>query len=295
MAERLLEGTEVEIVERIFFEPDGTFAKIPNGRPDPLRPENQSITVETTRHQGADLATAWDADADRCFFFDENGQFVDGCYITARLAEILVGRRGGGGVVYDPRLIWAVEDRVTAAGGTLLMNKCGHSFIKERMRKDDALFGGESSAHYYFRRNFYTDNGMVPFLLVLEHLCTSGQTMSAWVGELRERFPVSGEVNFKFEDIALVDDAMGKVTGAGESWGRIEMEPEVDGLSARFLGEDGERIWRFNLRKSNTEPVLRLNVETLSDPGLLRTRTEGIADVIANAGGTRDTPYKWEA
>lgn len=293
VARRLLEGTPVEF-EEVFFEPDGDFAQIPAGRPDPLRPENQAVTTEAVRRAGADFAAAWDADADRCFFFDERGDFVDGPYVTARLADILLRRAGGGSVVYDPRVIWAVEEAIAGAGGAGAVHKSGHSFIKERMRQEDAIFGGEASAHYYFRRNFYTDNGMAPFLLVLEDLCESGVAMSEWVRDLRERHPMSGEINFKFADMAQVPAAIGAVDAEFDNWGEHEVEPPIDGTSARFFGPGRAPLWRLNVRVSNTEPVLRLNVEAIEDEPVMRTMTETIAGLLEQAGGTRDTPYRWE-
>ena len=289
---RLLAGTPVQF-EKIFFEPDGTFSKIPNGRPDPLRPENRVITTETVRRCGADFATAWDADADRCFFFDERGDFVEGAYISAVLSELLLKRYGGGSIVFDPRVIWPVEHAVLRAGGKPVINKCGHSFFKERMRKEDALFGGESSAHYYFRRNFYADNGMVPFLLLLEHLSETGISLSERVREFRSGFPNSGEINFKFKDMKQVPAAVKAVKDFAKSLGNAVTEPAIDGLSIRFLKDKKMLQWRFNLRESNTEAVLRLNVETIADESLLRKQTEALAELLVKSGGQRDTPFRW--
>jgi len=167
IAEHLLADTPIQVCKQLFVEPDGSFAQIPAGRPDPLRPENRELTTKSVRQTGADLAVAWDADADRCFFFDEHGMFVEGCYITALLATRLLRQKGGGGIIFDPRAIWAVENAVVAANGIPILNRCGHSFIKARMRKTDALFAGEASGHYYFRDNFYADNGMIRFCLCL--------------------------------------------------------------------------------------------------------------------------------
>ena len=172
----------------LIVEPDGSFAQIPAGRPDPLRPENRELTTEAVRQTGADLAVAWDADADRCFFFDENGMFIEGCYITALLATRLL-QHGGASVIFDPRAIWAVENAVISAGGIPILNRCGHSFIKARMRKTGALFAGEASGHYYFRDNFYADNGMIPFLLVLESLSHQGTSLAESVNHLRASYP----------------------------------------------------------------------------------------------------------
>ena len=296
VAQRLLEGTPVELCSKVFFEPDGTFKDIPAGRPDPLRPENHAKTSEAVRSSKADFAAAWDADADRCFFFDERGEFIEGGYITALLAELLLKRYGGGGIVFDPRIIWPVEEKVKGANGRPLINKCGHSFIKERMRKEDALFGGETSAHYYFRRNFYADNGMAPFLFVLEHLSRESGTMSQWVAPLKEGFPVSGEINFEFKDkdpketLAVVE-AVGKKSA---DWGKGRIEEPIDGLSVRYLKDEQTRLWRFNLRASNTEPVLRLNVESIKDEDLLKEKTEAVSAFLEGQGGERKTKFRWE-
>ena len=185
IAERLLSGTPIQICDRLFTEPDGTFSQIPAERPDPLRPENRELTTKAVKQTGADLAVAWDADADRCFFFDENGEFVEGCYITALLAEKLLQQKGNGIVIFDPRAIWAVENAVITRNGRPLLSRCGHSFIKTRMRETNALFAGEASGHYYFRDNFYADNGMIPFLLVLEYLSTNGVSLAESVNRLR--------------------------------------------------------------------------------------------------------------
>lgn len=292
VAKRLLADTTIEYVP-IFTEPDGTFSQIPNGRPDPLRPENRTITEATVRKSGADLAVAWDADADRCFFFDENAEFIEGSYITGLIAELLLKERGSAPIIFDPRVVWPVEECVKRAGGTPIINKCGHSFFKERMRKEDGLFGGESSAHYYFRRNFYADNGMVPFLLVLQHLCKSGQKFSEWVGPLRRRYPVSGEINYKFPHVDHARTAFESVREALPTWGQFVEEPPIDGLSVHYL-VGGRPTWRFNLRASNTEAVIRLNAEAIEDEDLLRKQTEAVGAVIEAAGGKRDTEFRWE-
>ena len=164
IAERLLAGTPIQICDRLFTEPDGTFSQIPAERPDPLRPENRELTTKAVKQTRADLAVAWDVDADRCFFFDEMGAFVEGCYITALLAEKLLQEKGNGIVIFDPRAVWAVENTVIRANGTPMLSRCGHSFIKIHMRETNALFAGEASGHYYFRDNFYADNGMIPVI-----------------------------------------------------------------------------------------------------------------------------------
>ena len=298
IAERLLEDTPIQVCKRLFVEPDGSFAQIPGGRPDPLRPENREITTEAVRQTGADLAVAWDADADRCFFFDENGMFIEGCYITALLAEHLLQQKVGGGVIFDPRAVWAVENAVVAANGIPILNRCGHSFIKARMRKTDALFSGEASGHYYFRDNFYADNGMIPFLLVLESLSVQGVSIAEAVHRLRTMYPVSGEINFSFETRRHLRDAINAVSDTIQQWGNSCLEAPMDGLSVRFLsGSEGQKrgSWRFNLRESNTEPLLRLNVEAIAAEDLLVEKTMKISEKLESIGGKRDTKFRWES
>lgn len=298
IAERLLVDTPIQVCERLFVEPDGSFAQIPAGRPDPLRPENRKLTTEAVRQTGADLAVAWDADADRCFFFDENGMFIEGCYITALLATRLLQQKGSGGVIFDPRAIWAVENAVVAANGIPILNRCGHSFIKARMRKTGALFAGEASGHYYFQDNFYADNGMIPFLLVLELLCLQRISLAEAVGCLRTTYPVSGEINFSFETRRHLRDALHIIKNEGHCWGHPRLEPPIDGLSVRFLSGSGDPergSWRFNLRESNTEPLLRLNVETVGSEALLIEKTTEISEKLESVGGKRDTKFRWES
>lgn len=298
IAERLLADTPIRVCKRLFGEPDGSFAQIPAGRPDPLRPENRELTTEAVRQTGADLAVAWDADADRCFFFDENGMFIEGCYITALLATRLLQLKGGGGIIFDPRAIWAVENAVVAANGIPILNRCGHSFIKARMRKTGALFAGETSGHYYFRDNFYADNGMIPFLLTLEYLSVKKVSLAEAVHRLRTEYPVSGEINFSFETRRHLQDALTAVNNAIQDWGYPCLEAPIDGLSVRFLSgasapERGS--WRFNLRKSNTEPLLRLNVETVGSSALLIKKTTEISEKLESIGGRRETKFRWES
>ena len=301
VAERLLANTPIEICERLFTEPDGTFSKIPAGRPDPLRPENRALTTEAVKQTGADLAVAWDADADRCFFFDENGVFVEGCYITALLAEKLLQEKRKGCVIFDPRAVWAVENAIVRANGTPVLNRCGHSFIKTCMRETNALFAGEASGHYYFKDNFYTDNGIIPFLLVLEYLTERNESLAESVDILRAAFPVSGEINFSFETPSHMQTAMDIIRQAIYCWRDHPcIEKPIDGLSVRFprnrntlAPEDGS--WRFNLRESNTESLLRLNVEAIADECLLIERTMKISEKLENIGGKRDTKFYWES
>ena len=303
IAERLLAETPIQICERLFTEPDGTFSKIPAGRPDPLRPENRELTTMAVKRAKADLAVAWDADADRCFFFDENGVFVEGCYITALLAERLLAEEGEGTVIFDPRAVWAVENAVVSANGTPLLNRCGHSFIKSRMRETDALFAGEASGHYYFKDNFYTDNGMIPLLLILEYLSANPTSLAESVNRLRCEYPVSGEINFSFETECHKREAMEVVQQQIYAFGNHPcIEMPVDGLSVRFhtglrplaANGHGHGNWRFNLRESNTEPLLRLNVESIGSEDLLIERTMEISEKLENLGGRRETKFRWQ-
>ena len=234
---------------------------------------------------------AWDADADRCFFFDETGAFVEGCYITALLAEKFLRQRRGG-VIFDPRAVWAVEHAVVSNKGRPILSRCGHSFIKAGMRESQALFGGEASGHYYFRDNFYADNGMIPFLLVLEYLSVNGVSLAEVVNHLRAAYPVSGEINFSFETNCQMRDALDAVTAAIHCWGNPCIEAPIDGLSVRFLPGSGN--WRFNLRKSNTEALLRLNVEAIGNEDLLIKKTVAISEKLEGIGGERETKFRWE-
>lgn len=244
---------------KLFNEPDGKF---PNGVPNPMLEENRAPTIAAIRKHKADLGLAWDGDYDRCFFFDEQGRFIEGYYIVGLLASVFLRRERGAKIVHDPRLTWNTLDIVQSLGGRPVLCKSGHAFIKEKMRTEDAVYGGEMSAHHYFREFSYADSGMIPWLLVTQVLCESGKPLSALVGERMRLFPASGEINRRLED--------GKAAIQ-----RIEerYRPEArhvdhtDGLSVEF-----ER-WRFNLRTSNTEPLVRLNVESRGDEALMRAKT----------------------
>jgi phosphomannomutase len=248
-------------------EPDGHF---PHGVPNPMLEENRASTAARVRSSAADLGLAWDGDYDRCFFFDERGQFIDGYYLVGLLAETFLKREPGARIVHDPRLIWNTLDIVMRHGGTPVLCKSGHAFIKQKMREVDAVYGGEMSAHHYFRRFAYCDSGMIPWLLVLAVISESGQPLSALVGERMRLFPASGEINRK-----LATDAksiLARVRAHYESSARgIDL---TDGLSMEF-----ER-WRFNLRGSNTEPLVRLNVESRADEALMRAKTEEVLRLI---------------
>ena len=243
--EKILAGTEIEIV-KLNFEPDGSF---PKGRPDPLILGNQHEISQLVVSEKADFGVAWDADADRCFFFTEKGQFIEGYFITALLAKIFLERNPGAAIVHDPRLVWAVEDVVKEGKGKDIRTKSGHAFIKARMREEDAIFGGEMSAHYYFKDYFYCDNGMIPLIMMLEFLSTQEKTLSEIMEErFWSKYFVSGEINSAVQDVQVA------LRRAKEKYRKGKLE-EIDGASVEFPD------WRFNLRGSNTEPVIRLNVE----------------------------------
>ncbi len=255
---------------RLHFEPDGKF---PNGVPNPLLPENRAATARAVREHGADLGLAWDGDFDRCFLFDERGEFVEGYYIVGLLAEAMLKKQPHARIIHDPRLTWNTIEIVRAHGGVPLQSKTGHAFIKERMRAEDAAYGGEMSAHHYFRDFFYCDTGMLSWLMVAELMSRSGEPLSGLIADRAARFPVSGEINRRLRDPANVL----AVVEAEYADAALRVD-HVDGLSMEF-----ER-WRFNLRASNTEPVVRLNVETRGDPALLRTRTDELLARLGDFG-----------
>lgn len=251
---------------KVHHQPDGNF---PNGVPNPLLPENRAITTETVRAEQADMGLAWDGDFDRCFFFDENGEFIEGYYVVGLLAESFLLAHKGEKIVHDPRLTWNTVDIVSASGGEPVQSKTGHAFIKERMRSENAIYGGEMSAHHYFRDFAYCDSGMIPWLLVAQLISISGKPLSLLVEERVKKFPCSGEINRVIADPAAVlqqvEDAYRAESTAVD---------HTDGLSMSF------DQWRFNLRMSNTEPVVRLNVETRGDEALMRARTEQLLAMI---------------
>ncbi|NMC31954.1 MAG: phosphomannomutase [Veillonellaceae bacterium] len=244
------------------FEPDGNF---PQGIPNPLLPENRSLTAETVRKTGADLGIAWDGDFDRCFFFDETGEFIEGYYVVGLLAAAFLQKTPGAKIIHDPRLIWNTRDIVKTAGGMAIQSKTGHAFIKERMRAEDAVYGGEMSAHHYFRDFFYCDSGMIPWLLVLELMSRSGKKLSELVDERMRLYPCSGEIN---RELAAAAVAIRRVEE--KYLPQAIGVDRTDGVSLEFA------TWRFNLRSSNTEPVVRLNVETRGDAALMREKTTEI-------------------
>ena len=249
----------LEII-KICHEPDGSF---PNGIPNPLLPENRGLTRDAVLEHGAGLGIAWDGDFDRCFLFNEHGEFIEGYYIVGLLAEAFLSTRPGAKIIHDPRLTWNTIDIVKQAGGKAIMSKTGHAFIKERMRAEDAVYGGEMSAHHYFRDFAYCDSGMIPWLLVVELMCRQKKLLSELVGERMQKFPASGEINRTLKDPAAAIAAVEKTYAPGA----LAVD-HTDGLSVEFSD------WRFNLRMSNTEPVVRLNVESRADQALMEEKTE---------------------
>ncbi|MCH8250683.1 MAG: phosphomannomutase [Proteobacteria bacterium] len=254
-----------EFVE-VNYPPDGAF---PNGIPNPMLLENQEVTSKAVIEHEADMGIAWDGDFDRCFLFDENGLFIEGYYIVGLLAETILKKNPGEKIVHDPRVIWNTLDIVAGAGGEAVQCKSGHSFIKEKMRAADAIYGGEMSAHHYFRDFFYADSGMIPWLLVAELISTSGKSLSELVGKRMAMYPASGEINRQVQDATATlkalhdryaDDAL--------------FVDDIDGYCFEFSN------WRFNIRMSNTEPVVRLNVETRGDAVLLADKTKEVLAVL---------------
>jgi phosphomannomutase len=247
------------------FEPDGSF---PNHEPNPLLPENRAFIVSRTRTERADLGVAYDGDADRCFFVDDSGEFVPGDFVTALLAKAMLEKERGAKVIYDVRASWAVPRTIEEAGGIPLVNRVGHAFIKHRMRKEGAAFGGEVSAHYYFRDFSQADTGVVPFLVMLELLSRRGRPLSELLQPFRRHYFLSGEINTPVADVALkLQEIKERYAEAG---GRIS---HLDGVSVEF--DD----WHFNVRPSNTEPLLRLNLEAL-DEAEMEARRDEVLELI---------------
>ena len=253
--------------ERINFEPDGSF---PSGVPNPMLTENRSATAEAVIRSSADIGVAWDGDFDRCFLFDENGKYIEGYYIVGFLAKRILDSNPGGKIVFDPRLIWNTVDIVQAAGGEPVISKSGHSFIKEKMRETGSVYGGEMSAHNYFRDFSFSDSGMIPWLLVAEEISTSGLKLSELVSERIKLYPCSGEIN---RTVSEPDKVIKIIIEHFKE--RSTSVSTLDGISMEF-----DEVWRFNLRKSNTEPVIRLNVESAGDEELLKARTEEILKLV---------------
>ena len=246
--------------------PDGTF---PNGVPNPLLVENREATAKVVRDQGAAIGIAWDGDFDRCFLFDETGGFIEGYYLVGFLAQAFLRRYAGAKIIYDPRLTWNTIELVEQAGGIPVLSKSGHAFIKERMRQEDAVYGGEMSAHHYFKEFSYCDSGMIPWLLVLDIMCREGKPLSELMRERAACYPVSGEINSTVADSrAVIKKIEEKYTPGARHVER------VDGLSVEY--DD----WRFNIRMSNTEPVLRLNVESRGNIKLMQDKTDELLALI---------------
>lgn len=253
--------------EKVHHNPDGNF---PHGVPNPLLEENRTSSIEAIKASNADLGIAWDGDFDRCFFFDETGEFIEGYYIVGLLAEAFLKKEAGGKVVHDPRLTWNTMAIAEEFNGQAVQSKTGHAFIKERMRLEDAIYGGEMSAHHYFRDFSYCDSGMIPWLLVAELVCTTGKPLSQLVKERMAKYPCSGEINSRLNNPKTVIDG---ITGIySEDATSVDY---TDGISINF------EQWRFNLRSSNTEPVVRLNVESKGDQGLMESKTQELLDKIA--------------
>jgi phosphomannomutase len=251
-------------------QPDGTF---PAGVPNPMLPENRSVTAQAVLTEKADLGIAWDGDFDRCFFFDERGTFIEGYYLVGLLAERALKRHPGGKIIHDPRLVWNTEEIVREAGGVPVLCKSGHAFIKEKMRAVDAVYGGEMSAHHYFKEFSYCDSGMIPWLQVAEAMCEQGRPLSEMVEERMARFPVSGEINLTLAQPAAALEETRRHYEAGA----LSLDL-TDGISLEFAE------WRFNVRMSNTEPVVRLNVETRGDEELLRAKTAEVLELLKSVG-----------
>ncbi|MCB1841390.1 MAG: phosphomannomutase [Halioglobus sp.] len=257
---------------KLRHEADGNF---PNGVPNPLLPENRAAAIDAVKVHGADLGIGWDGDFDRCFFFDENGDFVEGYYVVGLLAEAFLMQHGPARIVHDPRLTWNTIDIVESLGGEAVQSKTGHAFIKERMRAENAVYGGEMSAHHYFRDFAYCDSGMIPWLLVTGLISSRGQSLSSMIAQRMSAYPCSGEINRTIGDpAAVLAEIEARYSDKAESVER------VDGLSMS-LGD-----WRFNLRMSNTEPVVRLNVESRGDRQLMESKTTELLALIDAHGSS---------
>ena len=250
---------------KVHHEPDGNF---PNGIPNPLLPEMRGATIEAVKKHKADFGVAWDGDFDRCFLFDEHGSFIEGYYIVGLLAEAMLKKNPGAKIIHDPRLTWNTIDMVRAAGGTPILSKTGHAFMKERMRAENAVYGGEMSAHHYFRDFAYCDNGNIPWLLVAGLVSSTGKPLSQLVADRMKKFPASGEINRKVKDIPSI---LKKVEAQYTQGAKID---RTDGISLEY------DQWRFNLRGSNTEPILRLNVESRGDEALMKQKTTELLALI---------------
>jgi phosphomannomutase len=250
----------------VFVEPDAIF---PNGIPNPLLPENQPATRDVVLAHGADIGVAFDGDFDRCFFFDENGAFIPGEYVVGLLAAAFLEKEPGAAIVHDPRVVWSIQDIIQSRGGKAIQSQTGHVFLKQELRKHGAVYGGEMSAHHYFRDFCHCDSGMIPWLLVCELMGRTGQSLSALVSASVAAFPSSGEINFRLPD---PKGAMRRVVAHFQP-DAVSID-RMDGVSVALAD------WRFNLRASNTEPVIRLNVESRGDPALVASKVAEITDLL---------------
>jgi phosphomannomutase len=266
--EKLLPHLDLEVTKR-HFEPDGKF---PNGVPNPILEESRAGTEEQIRNGEFDFGVAWDGDYDRCFFFDHDGNFIEGYYIVGLLAQAILAKNPGEAIIYDPRLTWNTIDIVSKMGGRAVICKSGHAFIKEKMRAEDAIYGGEMSAHHYFKQHWFCDSGMIPFLLVSRLVSQTGRSLADLVGEMVANYPCSGEINSHVPDVRGTLEQIEADYGSG---GKVE---KLDGLSVEFAD------WRFNLRGSNTEPVIRLNVESRGDKQLMLDKTAEILQAMGVQG-----------
>lgn len=262
-------GVNIEFI-KVHHTPDGNF---PNGIPNPLLPECRADTAKAVKEHNADMGIAWDGDFDRCFLFDENGEFIEGYYIVGLLAEAFLQSHPNEKIIHDPRLTWNTVDIVKANNGTPIMSKTGHAFIKERMRLENGIYGGEMSAHHYFRDFAYCDSGMIPWLLVSELLSVKNQSLSSMVKNRIAAFPSSGEINSKLVEPKVSISKVDKVFRP-----LAILVDETDGIAMDFSSEEGE--WRFNLRSSNTEPVVRLNAESKGNITLMYEKTQSIIDIL---------------
>ncbi len=265
-------GLAVDAIERdlpikmikVFNDPDSDF---PNGVPNPLLPENRKPTIDAIIKSNADLGVAWDGDYDRCFFFDEKGNFIEGYYIVGLLAKSILKNHPGEKIVHDPRLTWNTLEIVKKSGGVAVQSVSGHAFIKEKMREVNAIYGGEMSAHHYFRENAYSDSGMIPFLLIMQLMSEENKKLSKLVEEMISKYPCSGEINSTIADPAAKIKEIEQIYSDG-------IIDKTDGLSVEYEN------WRFNLRMSNTEPIIRLNVEAKGDEILMKQKTEELLKLI---------------
>lgn len=264
VVEELKKRLPFEIIT-IYGEPDGNF---PHGVPNPLKKENRAASVEAVQKYKADAGVAWDGDFDRCFMFDENGGFIEGYYMVGFLAEAFLKKHPGATIIHDPRLTWNTIETVKANGGNPVMCKSGHAYIKDKMRQLDAVYGGELSSHHYFRDFFYCDSGMIPWLLVLELMSRMDAPLSKLMEEKQRAYPASGEISRKVGNPDKV------IENVKEKYGALGQMNEIDGISVDF------KDWRFNLRKSSTEPEIRLNVESRGDKALMEAKTEELLELI---------------